>query len=261
MTHAQLQLRKGSFAPREDKMRTEGIQLKFGFLALGLLVAFPGLAKADVRFNFTTIDVPLCGPLKNAPCKTSEAFGNSTNAIVGDFNDDAGNTHGFVLSRGAYTQIDVPDAIYSSLNGIDSSGRLAGTYINKAGQTLAFFFDGSSFITLDPVQPPAGSQGGFINAQGQVVGTYLTKDSKRHGFIWRLGSLSFPINVPHDDPILGTILFGINDRGQIVGTYVDDGILGNERHAFFRDSAGNYTTLDAPGSICFPSPPLPQSSP
>src|SRR5262249_54985582 len=53
------------------------------------------------------------------------------------------------------------------------------------------------------------------------------------------------------------ILFGINDRGQIVGTYVDDGILGNERHAFFRDSAGNYTTLDAPGSICSPSPPPP----
>src|SRR5262249_47283724 len=177
-------------------MRSGEIQLKFGLLVLGFLVAFPGLAKADVKFNFNTIDVPLCG----GPCPRTAVNGNGNNAIVGEFDDTAGNTHGFVLRGGEYTQIDVPNASWSSLHGINESGQLAGTYSDKAtGLILAFFFSGSSFTTLDPVQPPIGSQGGFINAQGQVVGTYLTNDQKQrvHGFIWRSGSFTFPINVPH----------------------------------------------------------------
>jgi uncharacterized membrane protein len=43
----------------------------------------------------------------------------------------------------------------------------------------------------------------------------------------------------------GTVAFGINDGGQIVGDYLD---MGGVRHGFLRDSAGNYTTLDPPGS-------------
>ena len=225
-------------------MRSGEIQLKCGLLALGLLVGCPGMAMADVKFNFNTIDVPLCPLLPNALCPRTAVNGNGNNAIVGEFDDTAGNTHGFVLRGGAYTPIDVPGAIsgcsipahpapcYTTVNGINESGRLVGIYQDQAGQFHAFFFSctagdlsacsGNSFTTLDP----AGaiySQGGFINSQGQVVGSYITSDQKWHGFIWQSGSFISPINVPNDHPELGTVLFGINDRGQIVGSYVDMG--------------------------------------
>src|SRR6516162_10857486 len=128
-------------------MRSGEIQLKFGLLVLGLLVAFPGLAKADVKFNFNTIDVPLCG----GPCPRTAVNGNSNNAIVGEFDDAMSNTHGFILRGGVggeYTQIDVPGAISSSVNGINASGRLSGTYQDGKG-THAFFFSGGTFTTLD----------------------------------------------------------------------------------------------------------------
>ena len=81
-------------------MRSGEIQLKCGLLALGLLVGFPGLARADVKFNFNTIDVPLCPLLPNALCPRTAVNGNGNNAIVGEFDDTAGNTHGFVLRGG-----------------------------------------------------------------------------------------------------------------------------------------------------------------
>ena len=42
------------------------------------------------------------------------------------------------------------------------------------------------FTTLDP-PGSIRSQGGFINAQGQVVGTYRDANDRRHGFIWSKG--------------------------------------------------------------------------
>jgi uncharacterized membrane protein len=275
MAYAQRHLRRGVFCAKspksklaklEDKMRSGERQRKFGLLAtviVGLLVGIPGLAKADVKFKFNTIDVPLCGPYKGATPPRTSVNGNSVNAIVGDFDDSAGNTHGFILMGGVCTPIDFRGATFTQVNGINASGQLVGTYV-ASSVPRAFFFSGSSFT--DPnnyktLSPPNStrSQAGFINAQGQVNGVYRTPtptpagQALRHGFLWQSGSGFIapptPINVSEGgmeiDVPEGTTLFGINDPGQMVGTYVD--IRGN-RHGFFRDTAGNYTTLDAPGS-------------
>jgi hypothetical protein len=42
-----------------------------------------------------------------------------------------------------------------------------------------------------------------------------------------------------------TFALGINDAGQIVGSYSD----GARDHGFLLDTDGSYTTLDAPGAI------------
>jgi uncharacterized membrane protein len=261
---------KGKLAMLEDKMRSGERQRKFGLLApiVGLLVGIPGFAKADVNFTFNTIDVPLCGPSKNATCPRTAVNGNSTNAIVGEFDDDMNppNTHGFILSGGVYTQINAANCPRgpvsgTMLNGINASGQLVGTYADTSCTTgHAFFFSGNSFnnrnnyTTVDP-KPNVRSQGGFINTQGQVVGTYRTSASAtapaRSGFLWQSGSFispPTPINDPNNDPASGTTVFGINDSGQIVGTYLDKV---SHRHGFFRDSQGIYTTLDAPTSPTF----------
>ena len=73
-------------------------QKLFATVVLGLFLGFQGPARA--QFDFTQIDVP--GSTRTA------VNGNSPHAIAGEFDDADGNTHGFVLSNGVYTTIDVP---------------------------------------------------------------------------------------------------------------------------------------------------------
>jgi uncharacterized membrane protein len=227
---------------KEEYMKKQLLGRKIpATVALGLVLAVPGLANADVKFNFTTIDYP--GSSRTA------ANGNSPNAIVGEFDDVGGATHGFVLRGGKFTQIDVPNATLTAVNGINASGQLSGTYTDASGHFHAYFSSTGSlpFSTLDPpLDPPVvRSQGGFINAQSQVVGTYRTVDQKRHGFIWREGTFT-TLNVPNDHPVFGTVALGINDQEQVVGDYVDanDGV----RRGFLL-SKGTYTNFAAPGAI------------
>jgi probable HAF family extracellular repeat protein len=134
------------------------------------------------------------------------------------------------------------------INGINASGQLTGTYVDSSGVYHAFFSPSQHgpFTTLAP-PGSVRSLGGFLNSHGQVVGTYRTSDNKRHGFLWSRGaSIMTPFNVPNDDPVLGTVAFGINDLGQIVGDYVD--ATDGNRHGFLL-SHGAYTKpLDPPGA-------------
>jgi uncharacterized membrane protein len=131
--------------------------------------------------------------------------------------------------------------MYTQINGIAANGQLVGTYEDAIGRHA--FFWGGSFI---PLNPPGSerSQGGFLNARGQVVGAYRDNkaappNNKRHGYIWYKGTFT-TFNVPNDHSMFGTVPQGINDRGDIVGSYVDmQGIL---RLGFLRRQ-GTYTTL------------------
>jgi probable HAF family extracellular repeat protein len=206
-------------------------------VVLGLLLGMSGPANAQYRF--TTYDVP--GSSRTA------VNGNSPHAIAGEF-DDADGTHGFVLSNGAFTEIDVPDAAgVTSVNGINAKGELAGTYVDAVGTTHGYFRSKKGVVTT--LTPPGATrtQAGFLNARGEVVGTYRDANplpQTRHGFIWRKGVFT-TFDVTGSEPPLGTVAFGINDAGEVVGNYVtDDGV----RHGFV-GSDGVYTTLDPPGAI------------
>ena len=81
-----------------------------------------------------------------------------------------------------------------------------------------------------------------------MVGTYNDASGVPHGFTWSAGGG----HVTLDDPAgtKGTMLSGINDLGQIVGTYID------ASGAFaFVYSGGVFATLDGPlGFAGFPRP-------
>ena len=137
----------------------------------------------------------------------------------------------------------MPASLYTEINGIAANGQLVGTYDTstpaEGGTGRHAFFWGASFI---PLNPPGleRSQGGFLNAYGRVVGTYRdnTQNNKRHGFLWYNGTFT-TFNVPNDDPKLGTVASGINDRGDIVGNYVN--MQGIRLGFLWRQGA--YTTL------------------
>ena len=89
-----------------------------------------------------------------------------------------------------------------------------------------------------------------INDRGDVVGAYIeaapgvdpyayNETGRRRGFLWRAGTFT-PVDVPGS---AATSVSGINDHGQIVGSYDVDGT----RHGFLR-SGGRFTTIDRPGS-------------
>jgi probable HAF family extracellular repeat protein len=151
-----------------------------------------------------------------------------------------------------------PGVVATLINGINAPGRLVGTYVVVDGKSMpvkmtthAFFENNGNFLTLDPDN--IRSQGGSINAKGQVVGTYRDSGQKRHGFIWRNGAFT-TFNVPGDDQLLGTVAFGINDIGEVVGDYVTAGDVNPDgtakhRHGFLRSSEGAFTTIDVPDAV------------
>src|SRR6266567_1187475 len=95
-------------------------------LVLGLVLGAPGAARA--QFDFTPIDVP--------GATSTAVNGNSTTAIVGEFDDEDGNTHGFVISKGVLTQIDVPGAWFTTVNGVNAGGDIVGIYRNDPKNPL-----------------------------------------------------------------------------------------------------------------------------
>ena len=182
----------------------------FAAVALGLFLAFPGPLKA--HYSFTTYDVP--GSTRTA------VNGNSPHAIAGEFDDADGNTHGFVLSNRVLTQIDVPDAVYSSVNGINANGETLGN-LHRCRRYIPRLFPKQKgvFTTLDP--PGAiRTQAEFLNSQGHVIGVYRDANQTRHGFVWSKGDFT-TFDVPGAAAPSGTVGLGINDSGEIVGDYVD----------------------------------------
>jgi probable HAF family extracellular repeat protein len=204
-------------------------------MALGLLLLLGVPGRARAQYVFTPIDVP--------KAVATYVDGNSTHEIVGEFDDEDNNTHGFVLSKGTFTQFDAPDAdVYTSVNGINAKGDRTGIY-RVGGRNYGYFWHKGIFTTLD-LPGWTFSQAYFLNAKGQVVGYSKDAHGTRHGFVWHKGVFTTTtINAPGAG-LIGTRLFGINDRGQIVGAYAD---ADDHLHGFLL-SDDVYTTLDVPGT-------------
>jgi uncharacterized membrane protein len=142
---------------------------RFGFL----------LSKGE----FTKIDDPNSQPFKGG----TEINGiNDPGDIVGFYFDDNNDIHGFVLSDGVYTTLDVPGATLTIGQGISNPGEIAGQYNDASGNGHGFVLSGGVYTTVDV--PGANEfQGGTavysVNPQGHIVGTYWDADGNQHGFI------------------------------------------------------------------------------
>ena len=191
-------------------------------MTLALILAVPGLAKAE--YLFTSIDVP-------GATRTS-ANGNGTRSIVGDFDDPNGQTHGFVLSKGVFTQIDidVPGAISTSVNGVNGKGQLVGFYIDAWVRSTGI--SGARASSPRSTRPVRSARAPSSSTRGaRSSGQYRKADDVRHGFVWTNGVFT-TIDVPG---ATATTVIGINDPGELVGTYVD--AKGN-RHGFLLSKKG-----------------------
>jgi probable HAF family extracellular repeat protein len=177
--------------------------------------------------------------------QTSFARGiNNRGDIVGGYFDDDGNEHGFLFRHGTLTTIDVPFAgsLGTQLDGLNDSGIIVGVWVDGAFTVHGFIYQNGSFAHLD--YPGALDTYPYgINSRGDIVGNWDTDQSTvGHGFVFSSGRI-FSLDVPDAVPD-GTAADGINERGQVVGSYID---LDGNSHGFLVEGS-SFTTLDCPGA-------------
>ena len=134
--------------------------------------------------------------------------------------------------------------VSTGAHGINDPGQIVGVFTGRHGTSHGFLYSDGSYTTLDdPVGHCGGTDGSCTASmmRARSSGTTAVATSGVHGFLYSAGTFT-----PVDDPMAtpgGTFARGINDAGQIVGTYSD----GSGGHGFLYDpNSGIYTTLDDP---------------
>jgi uncharacterized membrane protein len=157
-------------------------------------------------------------------------------------------------SADAYTfaTINIPG---SEAFGINDEGQVVGLFINTSIQPSEQGFDYNSstraFSTIPTLRNPAFTLSPYSEAMGvnnlnQVVGS-----SDALGFLYSNGVFTIinvpgSINVPNGAP---TLPIGINNAGQIVGTYYTSSVSSPNPPTFgFLDTDGVFSTISVPGS-------------
>jgi uncharacterized membrane protein len=177
------------------------------------------------RGTFTTIDPP--------DSRFTNVLGiNRRGEIVGRYCTVLPCTpdkrHGFLLSGAAFTMIDFPGAVGTNAWGINNRGEIVGGYQGTDGKSHVYRLRESQFKTIDfpgaVDTAHAGTKGG-INARGEIVSYYCVvepcrfEDDSQHGFLLSHGEFTTTMDFPKGHVTAG---FGINARGDIVGSYNDD---------------------------------------
>lgn len=227
-------------------------QLFSGLVALSLFVSVAAQAKGD--YLVTTIDVP--GSALTQPLGI-----NNAGQIVGAYRGSSGNLHGFLLSEGNYTTLDVPSPPGGAVGvgptmatGITTSGLIVGWYEASSRppplpSDVGFLFSGGNYTSFNVSGPNIASttRALGINDSMQIVGSVQrlvngTFENTRQAFFLSGGSTTL-----FDPPgAVNSVASGINNAGQVVGHYQT--AMGGPDHGFLL-SNGVYTLLDVPGSL------------
>ena len=139
----------------------------------------------------------------------------------------------------------------TSVSAINNSGQIVGSC--SAG---GFIRDKRGNITILNFPGAQGTVALGINDLGHVVGQYWGDDfgqglQRFHGFVWKDGTYT-TVDAPFAEA-MATTLSGINNAGQIIGTFLHHRAGSSDINeydsevAFLYDN-GNFTELDFPGS-------------
>ena len=136
-----------------------------------------------------------------------------------------GDFHGLLIQDGEFSYIDVPGAVETNPFKITANGTVGGGYTKPGGGEGLFVLARGEFTTMDlPNGRPITQDNGGINSRGDIVGAYCTGSppcliapTGNHGFLLSDGALT-TIDYPG---ALSSVLTGINNRGQMVGSFFD----------------------------------------
>jgi probable HAF family extracellular repeat protein len=223
--------------------------LALAALALGGLAAIAcPAAKADTGYSYTTLD----DPNATAGSEGTELFGiNDSGQVIGEYLDSGyGLGSSFVYTPGpggGFTNIADPLATGETLlRGINDAGEIVGNY-DSGNTSIGFLDSGGVFSNISDPLASAGTSGTVVDAisnSGDIIGTYFTGSSTletEHEFE-DVGGVYTTIDALIPEPN-DAELNGINDAGEIVGSYYDSAI-GNDDS--FLSAGGVITPISVP---------------
>jgi hypothetical protein len=195
-----------------------------------------------VSFIFGTVDYP------NGPQTVAQAI-NKKGEIVGSWGPDINDyrqglpAYGFSLKGGAFKKIAYPSAPITVPFGVNSAGEIVGYYSLDPED-----FSGYGFTLLGKTYTSVAYPGAqytqlvAINTSGQTLAAACFSGvSSCQSYSWQSGVFSAQILYPGS---ASTIVYGIDDAGEIVGEYSNDEVT---FHGFTLIS-GTFTTVDYPGA-------------
>jgi uncharacterized membrane protein len=199
----------------------------------------------DTSGNFTTIDHPM------ALRVTGEPIGiNNLGQIVGAYTTPDELFHGFLRDAGGFTPIDFDDALQTFPHKINDNGQVVGYFVDNDG-VHGFQFNHDLFTKIDYCASDycgndvLATQAFDIDNNGRIVGLFIDNQQRAHGFLRDSSGNYSSIDVQVAGTVVdGTGINGVNDLGQMTGTYTD----ANGQHAYFRDQAGFTIKIDKPGA-------------
>lgn len=203
-------------------------------LTAAILVVFCLTAGAEaptLKFNFTTIDVP--GALET----WVEGINNS-GAMVGQYIDSSGHSHGFKLIGSKVTNIDDPNG-GTSCEGINLKGDIVGYWVKSNAYPQAFLYKGGKFTDIGPAGAQYSAAFG-INDKDYVAGYFADSNNQLHGFLWN-GKTYTTLGVPKAS---FTEAWGINNKAQVTVAWGDS--AGNYEGAIYQNK--KYTIVNVPGA-------------
>jgi probable HAF family extracellular repeat protein len=212
-------------------------------LSRGSQAAAPAPATAaSAYYRFVSIDIP--------DSIEALAYGISDAGVVTGTYLDANNVpHGFVWRNGTLQTLDNPTAPYTALSA-GSKDVVAGYYGDPTTVTAATYsFASGAWNAFPAISGAPVNQGYGINRSGVAVGVagggVFDGPSDITSWIWDPGSQSYTFFAVPGAEQSSTDVLGINDLGQIVGSYAD---ASGVTHGFLKEG-DNYTTFDPPDSI------------
>ena len=220
----------------------------------------------DAEGNFTSFDVSSAVDI--FPMALSLG-----GAIVGYYLDPNSLFHAFLRSPDGTLSTFVGPQSCSTGTGtgcfgsedsnINMSGASVGNYQDNSGNFVSHIFLRSPEGSLTTFDAPGAGTGIYqgtgcpgcfsgLNQAGAIAGTYTDANKVFHGFLRNPAGEFTRIDAPGAGTGAGqgTGCFsdcpvGLNDGGMIMGSYFDSN---NMQHGFVRGPAGQFTTVDPPGT-------------
>jgi uncharacterized membrane protein len=176
--------------------------------------------------------------------------------------------HGFIYTPShsrnpRFETLDIPGAQYAVPYDINNRGQIVGVYLDEGvvpgpdglpppGAQHAFLWDRGEVTVIDPPDTVNAPNAYSINDRGEIVGVRVVADVGQVGFVRQPDGRYVTLDPPGGAE---NKALGINDRGQVVGAYLDDGaepgpdglFAAGTIHGYMWDD-GRYTRLDVPGA-------------
>jgi hypothetical protein len=205
-------------------------------IQVGSYAAGGSPAGSDVGFylmnaHYSAVSFPTSD---NASPPVNRLLGvNDAGIAVGFYTDAGDSNHGYrydIVTR-QFSAVTVPGASSVTAAAISNTGSVAGFFTGPTGATSGFLLLASGQLITLAVPHATMTEALGANDSGEVVGTYQLGrggSATRHGFTWTRQQGFTTVDDP--DGRGTTTISGVNNAGELVGSYVDraghtDGLL------------------------------------